>query len=388
MAGDGRCFVLIMVCFLVIKQFEGIEGRPVAKDDDKVTMSGEPTHFQVDDKAAELEINANAMGVKVNAKPASLQVVSKPGAPAMAVPHPVVYAPPEPYHLAQDPYHFAPFYSPPVLSSPGILGHRRTVRRRHHFFDVNPSMGNWNFKKGKIPGKGTSPKLSKHDEHAKHISKKSEISGKPEASKNSEVSRDSKDSKKTEGNSRKRQWIQQVPVVAQVVPYYNTMPIRVHPLVQRFLASQAAMRGMIAQPMVSQQTFSPWSQRSSLIYPAFNFGGPSGGLRRSVHRAIFLPSLPGYQNTQIISPLVSAMHLPWTSPNMLHAPVSGYHGYYDPVLTRDFIPDYSNAGFPRVQVPTPRGLIPNGIPGGIMYPGYTPLGMFSENTEVLLVHPR
>lgn len=36
-------------------------------------------HFQVDDKSADLEINANSAGVKVKAKPASLQVVSRPG---------------------------------------------------------------------------------------------------------------------------------------------------------------------------------------------------------------------------------------------------------------------------------------------------------------------
>ncbi|CAB4043645.1 Hypothetical predicted protein, partial [Paramuricea clavata] len=57
----GQCLVKILVCLLVI---QCSEGRPTASDDKKVTMSGEPTHFQVDDKAAELEINANAMGVK------------------------------------------------------------------------------------------------------------------------------------------------------------------------------------------------------------------------------------------------------------------------------------------------------------------------------------
>ncbi|KAK3703953.1 hypothetical protein QZH41_003850 [Actinostola sp. cb2023] len=44
-----------------------------------VITSGEPSHFQVDDKAAEIEVNANPAGVKVIAKPASLQVVAKPG---------------------------------------------------------------------------------------------------------------------------------------------------------------------------------------------------------------------------------------------------------------------------------------------------------------------
>lgn len=379
----GQCLVKILVCLLVI---QCSEGRPTSSDDKKVTMSGEPTHFQVDDKAAELEINANAMGVKVNAKPASLQVISKPGAPAMAVPHPAVYAPPDPYHIA--PYYPAPYYPGPVLSTPPmVIGHRRTVRRRHHFFDMDPSMGNWNYKKEKIPGKGTSSKISKKDEHIKQISKKSEINRKSEDSKNSKISKNSKDSQKTEKNSRKRQWIQQVPVLAQVVPY-NAAPIRVHPLVQRLLASQAAMRNLVPRPMygLSQRTFSPWSQRLSYISPGL--GVASGDLRSSIHRAIFLPSLPGYQNMRAISPLMTAFNHPWSNPSMLHAPLPGYNGYYDPILTRDFIPDYSNPAFPRVQVPTSRALIPNGIPGGLMYPGYTPLGMFSENTEVVLVHPR
>lgn len=48
---------------------------------------GPPSHFQVDDKSADLEINANSAGVKVKAKPASLQVVSRPGS---HLPHPYV----------------------------------------------------------------------------------------------------------------------------------------------------------------------------------------------------------------------------------------------------------------------------------------------------------
>lgn len=379
-----RWFVKILLSLLVLQRCA--EARPT-KGNDKVTMSGEPTHFQVDDKAAELEINANAMGVKVNAKPASLQVVSKPGAPAMAIPHPAVYAPPDQgYHMAPyypAPYYPAPMYPSPILSAPApmVLGHRRTVRRRHHFFDVSPSTENWNFKKEKIPRKGGSLKNSKKDKHIQQISKKSEIS-------KSEASKNSKDTRKTENKSRKRQWIQQVPVLAQVVSY-NTIPIRVHPLVQRLFASPAAMRNTVPRPMygLSQQTFSPLSQKLSYISPGL--GEASGAFRSSIHRSIFLPALPGYQNMQTLSPLaVSPLRQPWSNPSMLHAPLPGYNGYYDPILTRDFIPDFSNVGFPRVEVPTPRGMIPNGIPGGLMYPGYTPLGMFSKNTEVVLVHPR
>ena len=357
------------------------EARPT-KGSDKVTMSGEPTHFQVDDKAAELEINANAMGVKVNAKPASLQVVSKPGAPAMAIPHPAVYAPPDQgYHIApyySAPYYPAPMYPSPILSAPApmVLGHRRTVRRRHHFFDVSPSTGNWNFKKEQIPTRGSSSIISKNDKHVQQISKKSKISKKPEALKNS------KDSRRTENKSHKRQWIQQVPVLAQVVSY-NPIPIRVHPLVQRLFTSPAAMRNTVPRPMygLRQQTFSPLSQQLSYFSPGL--GETNGAFRSSIHRSIFLPALPGYQNMQTSPLAVSPLRQSWSNPSMLHAPLPGYNGYYDPILTRDFIPDFSNVGFPRVQVPTPRGM----IPGGLMYPGYTPLGMFSKNTEVVLVHP-
>ena len=375
-----RWFMKILLSLLVLLRCA--EARPT-KESDKVTMSGEPTHFQVDDKAAELEINANAMGVKVNAKPASLQVVSKPGAPAMAIPHPAVYAPPDQgYHIApyySAPYYPAPMYPSPILSAPApmVLGHRRTVRRRHHFFDASPSTGNWNFKKEQIPTKGSSSIISKNDKHVQQISKKSKISTKSEALKNS------KDSRRTENKSHKRQWIQQVPVLAQVVSY-NPIPIRVHPLVQRLFTSPAAMRNTVPRPMygLSQQTFSPLSQQLSYFSPGL--GETNGAFRSSIHRSTFLPALPGYQNMQTLSPLaMSPLRQSWSNPSMLHAPLPGYNGYYDPILTRDFIPDFSNVGFPRVQVPTPRGM----IPGGLMYPGYTPLGMFSKNTEVVLVHP-
>ncbi len=41
-------------------------------------VSGQPTHFQMDDRSPELEINANDQGVKIKAKPATLQVMSHP----------------------------------------------------------------------------------------------------------------------------------------------------------------------------------------------------------------------------------------------------------------------------------------------------------------------
>ena len=343
-------------------------------------MSGEPTHFQVDDKAAELEINANAMGVKVNAKPASLQVVSKPGAPVVPVPHPAVFVPPVTAPVVTSPYYPAPYYPSPL-----VVGHRRTVRRRHHFFDAHPSMGNSYFKKEDIPRKVPS-KTSTKVEHEKQISKKSEIS------KQSGISKNPKSSKKAGNKAHKRQWIQRIPVLAQMVSYTPVSNIRVHPLVQRFIAaSQAAMRAAIPRPMygLSQQSFTPLGQPLSYVSAGYSPGlGMAGGqARSSIHRAIFLPALPGYQSMQAMSPLLPTPQQPLSSPSMLRAPISGFNGYYDPILTRDFIPDFNTPALPRVQVPTARTLIPNGWPGGLMYPGYTPLGMFTDNTEVVLVHP-
>lgn len=79
--------------------FSGVLSKPLPQG--TVTQSGEPSHFQVDDKSAEIEVNANPAGVKVNAKPASLQVVAKPGTPAIPVYHPAI--------------HVAPHYLPPPI---------------------------------------------------------------------------------------------------------------------------------------------------------------------------------------------------------------------------------------------------------------------------------
>lgn len=75
-------------------------------------------HFQVDDKSADLEINANSAGVKVKAKPASLQVVSRPGAHP---PTPIV--PIAPLH---------PFYHHPHHHYYPYLGGFRRSRRPYH----------------------------------------------------------------------------------------------------------------------------------------------------------------------------------------------------------------------------------------------------------------
>ena len=54
-------------------------GEPAGETSSETSSGPEVGHFQVDDKSADLEINANSAGVKVKAKPASLQVVSRPG---------------------------------------------------------------------------------------------------------------------------------------------------------------------------------------------------------------------------------------------------------------------------------------------------------------------
>ena len=97
---DGVRVITCLVC--LFHCFGSVYPRPFPQDGGTVTQTGEPSHFQVDDKAAEIEVNANPAGVKVNAKPASLQVVAKPGTPAVPIFHPSI-------HLAQ---HYAP---PPVI---------------------------------------------------------------------------------------------------------------------------------------------------------------------------------------------------------------------------------------------------------------------------------
>ncbi|XP_032237783.2 uncharacterized protein LOC116618347 isoform X2 [Nematostella vectensis] len=77
-----------------------------SKTEEEESREPEVGHFQVDDKSADLEINANSAGVKVKAKPASLQVVSRPGA------HPPVPVVP-----------IAPLY-------------RRHHRHHHHWMDA------------------------------------------------------------------------------------------------------------------------------------------------------------------------------------------------------------------------------------------------------------
>ncbi|XP_078359399.1 uncharacterized protein LOC144643886 [Oculina patagonica] len=90
----------------------------------KPSNGPEVGHFQVDDKSADLEINANSAGVKVKAKPASLQVVSRPGShsPSAAAQERSLY-----HHYHYPPYHPHHHWYPGMRRSYGHF-HRR------HFF--------------------------------------------------------------------------------------------------------------------------------------------------------------------------------------------------------------------------------------------------------------
>ena len=89
------------------------------KETHDIQEGGAPSHFQVDDKSADLEINANSAGVKVKAKPASLQVVSRPGQHGIAPPMMPFMPPPVPviHHL---PHHHR---------------HHHHHHRRHHYIE-------------------------------------------------------------------------------------------------------------------------------------------------------------------------------------------------------------------------------------------------------------
>ena len=87
------------------------------KETHDIQEGGAPSHFQVDDKSSDLEINANSAGVKVKAKPASLQVVSRPGAHGPAPPMMPFVPPPVPV-LHHHPHHY--------------YHHRHHHHHRHH----------------------------------------------------------------------------------------------------------------------------------------------------------------------------------------------------------------------------------------------------------------
>ena len=89
----------------------------------KPSSGPEVGHFQVDDKSADLEINANSAGVKVKAKPASLQVVSRPGS--------------HPASGAQERSFFGHYHYPPFHHHHWFPGYRRSYGHSHrrHFFN-------------------------------------------------------------------------------------------------------------------------------------------------------------------------------------------------------------------------------------------------------------
>ena len=96
----------------------------------KPSNGPEVGHFQVDDKSADLEINANSAGVKVKAKPASLQVVSRPGShsPSGAAQERSLY-----HHYHYPPYHPHHHWFPGMRRSYGHF-HRRHFFHPYHSF--------------------------------------------------------------------------------------------------------------------------------------------------------------------------------------------------------------------------------------------------------------
>ena len=96
----------------------------------KPSNGPEVGHFQVDDKSADLEINANSAGVKVKAKPASLQVVSRPGShsASAAAQERSFY-----HHYHYPPYHLHHHWYPGMRRSYGHF-HRRHFYNPYHSY--------------------------------------------------------------------------------------------------------------------------------------------------------------------------------------------------------------------------------------------------------------
>ena len=96
----------------------------------KPSNGPEVGHFQVDDKSADLEINANSAGVKVKAKPASLQVVSRPGShsPSAAAQERSLY-----HHYHYPPYHPHHHWYPGMRRSYGHFHSHHFLHPYHSF---------------------------------------------------------------------------------------------------------------------------------------------------------------------------------------------------------------------------------------------------------------
>ena len=104
------------------------ESEHAVADTHDMQDGGAPSHFQVDDKSADLEINANSAGVKVKAKPASLQVVSRPGSHGHETGHHEMEMFHEPMMHYHHPHHHHHHHG-------HHHGHRRHHRPRHYDYD-------------------------------------------------------------------------------------------------------------------------------------------------------------------------------------------------------------------------------------------------------------
>ena len=206
-------------------------GKPVPGE--TVTQTGEPSHFQVDDRAAEIEVNANPAGVKVNAKPASLQVVAKPGTPAVPIFHPAIHVAP---HL--DP--------PPIIHHDPVFYHEGVGP--YDSFHHGHSMG-WSYfglKRNQLPSdqreyRGT-------NEHKKERSHKSDIP---------KYSHATSYSKPKYSSNQKRQFIQASPSLGPL-SYGSLLPLQMVPLQQAhqmvpFIAG--ALPKQVSQPNLLENPY-------------------------------------------------------------------------------------------------------------------------------------
>ena len=365
---------MALAFFFVVKHSKTL---PAGEKPVKIKMSGKPTHFEIDDTAKKLQIDAKVTEVKMNNKPASLQVLSKRGTPSLAIPYPPpMYATPEPYHMA--PYGTAPthfhdsyyFTSPPLLKATDSNHEHKSRKRLHHNFDTSDNAGNLNSKKKEIPKR----KWKTSKSYGRTFTKFN-MPDKPAKMKTTPHIQ----------HLRKRQWIQSAPTFVQVAPY-NVLPLQINPSVQRYAeARAAAMRNtipgpftMISPQLLSPKLFSPWNERYLLTNPTLSY--TNGAQRSSIDKAIFTPGLSTYGNLQRVPPLV----MPTTpasvsNPLMFQNSLLDFGAYYKPMLAQNFIPDYRYQSYPKVQAPISRTIIPTGITRGLIYPSYTSLGMYTQS---------
>ena len=211
-------------------------GKPVPGE--SVTQTGEPSHFQVDDRAAEIEVNANPAGVKVNAKPASLQVVAKPGTPAVPIFHPSI--------------HMAPhFEAPPMIYHQPAMFYHHGDHFPYSQFHHGHSLG-WSYlglKRNQLPS--VHVKSDDTNERKKERSHKSDI---PHIGNKVDISTTKRHS------NRKRQLIQAPPLL-QPSSYGTLSPFGLGPLQQ--YAPMVPSFDSVLQHQGSQPSFqeSPYLKR-------------------------------------------------------------------------------------------------------------------------------